>query len=65
PLFAASGEHPEAIVLTAPERAPARPVQALRPTVDPTVDLAALEVERAERWPGERGRLTNRALRAA
>jgi hypothetical protein len=29
------------------------------------LDLAALEIERTERWPGERGRLTNRVLRAA
>jgi protein ImuB len=44
-----------------PER-PARPAAA-RP--DAAVDVAALEIERAERWPGDRGRLTNRTLRAA
>jgi protein ImuB len=64
PLFADAGrEHPDAIVLGASD---ARPAPLLRPAAPPApLDLAALEVERAERWPGERGRLTGRVLRAA
>jgi protein ImuB len=75
PLFAALGrEHPEAIVLgpsptaghaAPPRTAPARTAPAPRPVDAPPIDLATLEVERAERWPGERSRLTGRILRAA
>lgn len=63
PLFAGAGaEQPTPIVLHPPATA-AAPVRTA--PARPRVDLAALELERAERWPGERGRLTNRVLRAA
>ncbi len=73
PLFAAGPEHLEPIVLGAPAeaqrpRSGARHDRLPRPPLRAPlyqVDLAALENERAERWPGERGRLTGRVLRAA
>jgi hypothetical protein len=44
---------------------PGRPARSAAAHPDAAVDVAALEIERAERWPGDRGRLTNRTLRAA
>jgi protein ImuB len=72
PLFAAGPEPTPAIVLDSHAEATRRHARpAPRPPLDldaldlAPFDLAALETERAERWPGDRGRLTNRVLRAA